>query len=308
MSTDQSIHELITSRVELNYGEAVAIVQELIAAVPTDGRAVPPFGPPSVDNVRIYPDGSVECLACGSTPAVSEIARLLEAMLPRRATSRVPGGLRYTIARALLEVDAPPFDSLDALSAALSRHEQGERSDIVRELCARAARPKVVEFRHERRRAASSATELRRHLRQADEALFQRTHAEPPARVEKAALLDAEPLIPRHESTGVLLKPERPAAHRWLLAGAAAVLIAFASGYAVVDEINELSRRSRAVSRASLSAPSSSTVVSTKKPTTRVTPSQNLRGTRVDRFASICSASHPSSQRTDLTSRRTATA
>lgn len=83
MSTDQSIQELIASGVQLTYREAVAIARELITSAPTDDRAVPPFGPPSLDNVRVYPDGSVECLACGSTPAVSEIAGLLDAMLPR---------------------------------------------------------------------------------------------------------------------------------------------------------------------------------------------------------------------------------
>lgn len=126
-------------------------------------------------------------------------------------------------------------------SAALARHEQGERSDIVRELCARAApaptQPKVVGFQRERRRGAPSATELRRHLRQAAQALFNQAHVDQLASVEKALLLGIEPSVRRQE----------PTAHRWLPAGAAAALIAFGAGYAVVDGINALSRRSGTV-------------------------------------------------------------
>jgi Tol biopolymer transport system component len=275
MPIDHSIRELISLGVDLTYGEAVAIAQELITRVPTDDHVAPPFGPPSLDNVFIYPDGSVECLACGSTPAVSEIARLLDAMLPRGGKVRVPGGLRYTIARALLEVDVPPFDSLEELSAALARHETGERSDIVRELCARAApaqpQPKVVPFHRERRRGAPSATDLRRHLRQADEALFNHAHAEQPTRVETVALPGVEALVLRQEPVDVLRQEpvdvpptaERPAERRWLLAGAVAALIAFSAGYAAIDGINALNRRPGTVSRASSSAPSVAAPAST---------------------------------------------
>src|SRR5215208_6902766 len=108
MTPDPTLRELMARRVQPTYVEAIAIVQELMTYVPTDTRPRPPFGPPSLDNVRISRDGSVECLGCDATPGVSEIAMLLEQLLPRGGPERVPGGLRYTIARALLEVDAPP--------------------------------------------------------------------------------------------------------------------------------------------------------------------------------------------------------
>lgn len=84
-----------------------------------------PFGPPTLDNVEIGKDGAVVCPHCGVTPAVSEIGALLDGMLPRSTFVRVPGGLRYTIARALNEVDAPPFDSIAALSDVLVRYDRG---------------------------------------------------------------------------------------------------------------------------------------------------------------------------------------
>jgi hypothetical protein len=264
VSPAQSIQELITSGVELTYAEALAITQELINAVPTDDRAVPPFGPPRLDNVHIYPDGSVECLACGSTPAVSEIARLLDELLRRGSTPRVPGGLRYTIARALLEVDAPPFDSVQALSAVLARYEQGERSDIVRELYARAApaeaNPKVVAFERERRHRGPSASELRRHLRQADEALFQHARVEPPALGEKMLLLGGEPCVPLPEAADAMPNSNRFAAPRWLLAAAAAALLAVGVRYPVGGEFTASSRPSGTTSRSSSPSPAPSRV------------------------------------------------
>jgi hypothetical protein len=68
---------------------------------------------------------------------VSEVGRLLEAMLLQGSRQAVPGGLRYTVARASLEVDAPPFDSLRALSSSLSRFEKGDRRQVLRTLLAR---------------------------------------------------------------------------------------------------------------------------------------------------------------------------
>jgi hypothetical protein len=196
----QSIQQLLR-RVDLSPAEAVAIVQQLLAADQADQQPVPPYGPPSVDNVFLAEDGAVLCRACVATPAVSEIATLLHSMLP--AGAKLPGGLRYTLARARLEVDARPFDSLDELSAALGRQEQGDRREVLRALWNRAAPPAVAATAADldRRRAAPSPAELRRHLRHADAELFQ----------------------------------ARSSAPCWAVGGAMAVLIAFGVGYAVVD-------------------------------------------------------------------------
>ncbi len=131
-----SLSSLISRGVELQPHEAVAIAQQLIHAS-ADVPLVRPFGPPTLESIVILSDGRVGSRRSAATPAVSEIGRLLDSMLPS-GRGKVPGGLRYTVARALLEVDAPPFDSLQALSASLVRFEHGDRWRVVRSLLARA--------------------------------------------------------------------------------------------------------------------------------------------------------------------------
>jgi hypothetical protein len=182
--------------------EAVAIAQELITSL-LEPRQVhearPPFGPPSPDNVFLNPDGSVVCRGCVVTPAVSEVAIFLEQLLPA-GSPRVPGPLRYTIARALLNVDVRPFDSLEELSRDLARHERGSRIQTIRRALARAqgrqtivAVPKV-----ERRRNGGRITTLRRELREADVRLYQQGGLRP----QEPAVIDliAAARAPRHRT------------------------------------------------------------------------------------------------------------
>jgi hypothetical protein len=187
MTYSTTIAELRRAGVAIRPSEAVAIAQKLING-PHGGPTHPPFGPPSLENVFLDELGSVTCSACAVRPAVSEIAILLDALLP--AGMRLPGGLRYTIERALLNVDAPPFDSLEELSTALSRFERGDAAASIRDLIERAratstvpapaavipfkSSPGVVRFRAERRQAVPStvAAELRRELRRADLARY----------------------------------------------------------------------------------------------------------------------------------------
>src|SRR5262249_62358412 len=88
--------------VHLEPFEAVAIAQLLI-----ESGAVAP----SPDNVELSSDGAAQCAGCDATPAVSEIAALLETLIPS-GTPRVSGPLRYAIAPALLAVDPPPSHPL----------------------------------------------------------------------------------------------------------------------------------------------------------------------------------------------------
>ena len=174
MTPSVSIAELQHAGVTLEAVEAVAVAQQLIQTLRRSddaGEIEPPYGPPTAANVVLNADGSVSCAACGTTPAISEIAIFLDALLPP-GSARVPGGLRYTIARGLLEVDVEPFDSLDAFSQALMRHESGPRGDVVRRLLRRAewARAAASGARADRRRART--TELRRALREADAQLY----------------------------------------------------------------------------------------------------------------------------------------
>src|SRR4051794_27117196 len=216
----QSLADLIRRGVTFTPADAVAIAQQLISCINLAVEPSPPFGPPTIDTVHVGADGTVFCGACASTPAVSEVARLIEAMLP--AGVKMPGTLRYTIARAFLDVDAPPFDSLQEFSAALARSEPPNRVEVVRGLYQRAVQALVktplvqtplvqtplvqtplVQMPNDgvdRRRPAVAPAELRRQLRQADAALF------------------------ASQSRGP----------HWALGGAMAAMIAFGAGYAAM--------------------------------------------------------------------------
>jgi hypothetical protein len=195
MTTIVSIAELQQAGVTLEAGEAVAVAQQLIQTLrhrDDAGVVEPPYGPPTAANVILNADGSVSCAACGTTPAIFEIAIFLDALLPA-GSAHVPGGLRYTIARGLLEVDVAPFDSLDDFSKALTRHETGPRGEVVRRLLRRAesARAFAPGGRNDRRRART--TELRRALREADAQLYAR-------QVAAATPLAAPPIRRRAEA------------------------------------------------------------------------------------------------------------
>jgi hypothetical protein len=109
--------------------EALAIAQELIARRE---------GVPTIDNVQLSSDGSARCINPRGTPQVSDVAALLQALLPT-APGQVPAPLRYTLARGLGAVEAPPFESLDAFSESLARFEAGDPHGVIRALLQRVA-------------------------------------------------------------------------------------------------------------------------------------------------------------------------
>ena len=182
MNTRISVPELRARGVVLQSHEAVVIAQRVIQ--PTKPFAVRESdGPPSLENVLLNADGSVVCRRSASTPSVSEIGALLRELLS--GTTGVPGGLRYAIGRALLEVEGPPFDSIEAFSRSLARYEQGERDEVLRHLLERfndaarvscgaplALQPRSTRTRRERRTAGPRVDELRRQLRDADARMF----------------------------------------------------------------------------------------------------------------------------------------
>jgi len=222
--------------VELTADEAVAVAQQLIASANGDVHRQPL----SLDQVRLGADGSIACGQCVDPPRVSDIGMLLTEMLTHEGTMRVPGALRYTIARALSEVEAPPFDSVADLSAALARHEPRDRVDVVSKLYARAtSKPTThAESDVDRRRRTPSAATLRRQLREADEELFSHLHrtvavaaASQPALPEPAAV---DPFIVAPESTHVAVGSGTFNAVDWAVGATMALLIAFGAGYAVV--------------------------------------------------------------------------
>ena len=116
---------LIERGVQIDAPEAVAIVQALAST----------SGCPSVDNVEIDSDGGARCRSSQGEPHVQALAALLDRLLPR---SGVAAPLRYTVARGLGVVEAPPFESVEDFSQALARFEAGDRAETIRALLARA--------------------------------------------------------------------------------------------------------------------------------------------------------------------------
>jgi len=231
--------------------EAIAVALELIESDSDEIEPALPYGPPALDNVRLSAGGFVCCPACAATPAVSEIGILLDTMLPRGAGSKVSGAVRYTIARALLDVDAPPFDSIHELAAALRRYEQGDRRTLLRDLYARASVPVEsatapsagtanVVTGAERRRHGAAVAELRRHLRAADEERYRlivSAAAEKSTEIAAPVTIAFDPLILRADPIDPPIDRPRFKPVRWLVGGSMAALLAFAAGYAVVEQL-----------------------------------------------------------------------
>jgi Tol biopolymer transport system component len=212
--------------------EAVALVLELIDdfRMRNDAGRVESADSSGVDSVVLGPDGTVRCDRRGAAPAVSDVGRLLDTIIRTGASKRVPGALRFTIARTLLEVDAPPFGSLEELAHSLKRFERGPRQQILAALYARGTKSAktpsespasslapiaAVAPSRERRRNTASATELRRQLRKADLDLYEQLIA------QQLADIRAEPV-----PAAAFPEPPAPAASQGRFPRAAAAAIA----------------------------------------------------------------------------------
>jgi hypothetical protein len=165
----------LLAAIALAPAEAVAIVQQLIHGRPA-ATLHGPLGPPTAETVCITADGSVICQTSDPPFAVSDLAALLESMLPAGKTGNdlsltVPGALRYMLARARLEVDAPPFDSVDEFSRAVARHERGDRAQMIQRVIAR-ANAAGCDGQLDRRRTDPAVAHLRRQLRVADARVY----------------------------------------------------------------------------------------------------------------------------------------
>jgi hypothetical protein len=178
-----TIAELQQTNVAVRYDESIAIAQRLIeVSLGREGAAEvrPPYGPPTLSNVFLDQAGTVTCAGCDARLAVSEIGVLLQQLLALD-TGRVPGAVRYTVARAMLEVDAPPFDSLEDFSEALARYERGDRDAALGRLVQRAAAAHTslaaAPLAADRRRGVSDVAELRRQLRDADARVYDQQRA-----------------------------------------------------------------------------------------------------------------------------------
>jgi hypothetical protein len=206
MKTSTSIAELLNGGLRFEADEAVAIAQQLIDRLRhanDAGDVQPPYGPPAPANVFLNADGSIRCVGCDTPPTVSEVAIFLDVLLPA-GSPRVPGGLRYAIARGMLDVDVPPFDSLDDFAGALARYEQGARDAAVRAvlargdgLCTALVRPPAFD----RRVARATTADLRRELRNADARLYQQQIARATAMMSASSIATALPVPPQRSRT-----------------------------------------------------------------------------------------------------------
>src|SRR5947207_10092496 len=201
-----SIAEVMGRGVTIQPHEAVAVAQEVASAAAAEPSTTgSSHAPPALQTVRLGPDGSVTSAASDGVPSISEIATFLQAMLA--SPGKVTGALRFMIARALLEVDVPPFDSLEEFLRVLARFESSDRRAALRLLVERylsaggvqtsvgahdskpkpgvapivtvlAGPPALGLIRrpapatHDRRRVGSHVSALRRDLRDADRQLF----------------------------------------------------------------------------------------------------------------------------------------
>jgi hypothetical protein len=210
-----SLAELRARGIELAAHEAIAVAQKLIAAEVIYAPHVP-FGAPSESNLYLAPDGTVIYRGGEATPSVFEIGVLLQTLLPAGG-SRTAGALRYAIARALLDVDAPPFDSVDELGRTLGRFERGEASEVLASVAARAGAI-------ERRRTLPSTAALRRELREADRQLYELRIAAEPA-----------PLWSVRVSASILPMPvEKPARNNRFKMARAPIAAGLAAGIALM--------------------------------------------------------------------------
>lgn len=258
--SSRTLQQAIDAGVTVTSEEAVAIVQELIASAAHNDESdeSPVAAVPMVDDIHIQSDGSVRSLRTPACLTVRGAGELLDAILPKGEGARVPGPIRYIVARALGQVDAPSFESIAALSAALSRHEHRDRAAVLHDLCARALcpaemahddrgnRPSVVvtfeptpasprlvttrsplaSGRRERRQTAPSVDTLRRQLREVEGELYRtriQMHADravsSDAAVQSELPVSSEPESGRHIM-------------RRVIAVLAALILSFLVGYA----------------------------------------------------------------------------
>jgi WD40-like Beta Propeller Repeat len=227
-----ALSHLLGRGVRLETHEAVALARELLAH---------PCGIPTPENIQLGSDGSASCISTDGMPSVASVADLLLTLLPA-GTPNVPAPLRYTIARGLEAVEAPPFASLGEFSNALERFEKGARRDMLRGVLQRGARPS--------RPIAASIAVPPTPPAAGPSPVAPRLPVVPPRStrvVRKPAASSSEPPQPiaaappmfrSFGADGEAGSPV-PSSRRWALAAAAALVASLAVGFAVGDGISD---------------------------------------------------------------------
>jgi hypothetical protein len=115
--------------------QAVTIVHEVIVRIRTGTIA----GVPSPQVIRLSASGrmSVEGPIAADARTVGHAAHLLSTLLPgfdMHSKERVPGALRLVMARASRTLDVPPYRTLEAFGADLTRFASHDPEACIREL------------------------------------------------------------------------------------------------------------------------------------------------------------------------------
>lgn len=126
-----ALAHLLGRGLRLETHEAVALARSLMAQ---------PCGIPTPENIQLGSDGSASFISSNGMTSVASVADLLLILLPADAPN-VPAPLHYAIARGLAAVEAPPFGSLSEFSNTLARFEKGASRDVLRGILERSARP-----------------------------------------------------------------------------------------------------------------------------------------------------------------------
>lgn len=241
MAARTSIAELIGAGTTLTAAEAVAIARAALTCPPASDTAGEQADVPAT--IFIEPDGSLVYRGA-QAPTIAEVALLLRSLLPE-STPGVPGGLRYAIARALHEVDAPPFGSADEFSNTLARfqtlavagatpapHAPTDSQDM----------PKARVPVERRRPHGATVTNLRHALRDADSRLYEQRRSS-----EGSTRQVAPPSLVRRTAV--------------VLAGIAAGILIFAAGVATRDHLAPAASRANATASIEPAAPPPADIV-----------------------------------------------
>ena len=214
-SARASIAELLDSGLTLTVGEAVAIARAALACDATSvaGAELAPERP-LPDAIFVEDGGRIVCE--GAAPSIPNVALLLRSLLPAGSPG-VPGGLRYAIARALREVDAPPFELPEDFSTVLARFEPADGAGASTLARVAGGDRLTTPARGERRRPnGATISVLRRALREADSQLYeQRRSADAP----------------------VATRPSRARRVLAIAAGLSAAVVLFAAGAVTRDRL-----------------------------------------------------------------------
>ena len=204
--------------------EAVALARELLAH---------PGGIPTSENIRLGSDGSASCISTDGMTSVASVAALLLTLLPA-GTPNVPAPLRYTIARGLESVEAPPFKSLGEFSTVLERFEKGASRDVLRAVVQRGAPPSrpitgLIALAPTQPVAPPSTVVPPR--------LTLVLRKPPASSSEPRQPIAAAPPMFRSIGGDEEAGSRVPVSRWWALASAAALIASFAVGFIVVDGI-----------------------------------------------------------------------